>query len=567
MKRIFSSVAAFIMCFCMVAAICPAAFAEDGSGVTISFNSNGGSEVASITQEPGTVVAAPAAPTKQGYDFMYWSLNGSYYPFTVMPESSIELTANWAPGSMTPFLVNVYEMNTSGEYVLNASTDCTGVTDSYMNLSSAAMAPPGFYIDEDRCFLEGTISPNGDTVFEIYHGRSKYDVTFSAAGGYFNNDTTATADIVNADLYYDTAITAPTVARDNFIFAGWSLDGEKYEVGNVPNDDIVLTAIWVVPHTVSFCDMFGNVINEQTIAVGAEAVIPTPAAVVGYRFSHWDIDVNADIYKNSEDDVSATGVYVIDSNNKYTVTVNGVNTSYTQYKTATASTDWYKNGELFSYWVDGDGNIVSYFRTYKFIVHTNIELTAVYGIEVTDQERAATRITFSEYNEDYGYLSVFAERSMSADFTVMQHGILLTDDATLGGNSAGFVFSGGVTPQGALKTTASSTGLTGMYVLTFDRLDTLGATIYARSYAKVIYDEKLYYVYGDIEQINNPLSQAPGSQGVEEIEMQGSTELDVEPTVEDEPTAEKTLFEKLLDIIMKIITKMRDLLTEVKVSE
>ena len=60
---------------------------------TISFNSDGGSAVSSITQDYGTAVTAPAAPTKLGYAFAGWSPT---VPET-MPAESIELTAQWTP--------------------------------------------------------------------------------------------------------------------------------------------------------------------------------------------------------------------------------------------------------------------------------------------------------------------------------------------------------------------------------------------------------------------------------------------------------------------------------------
>jgi len=55
---------------------------------TISFNSNGGSLVSSITQAYGTTLTPPAAPTKTGHSFGGWyteaALN-NLYEFTTMP--------------------------------------------------------------------------------------------------------------------------------------------------------------------------------------------------------------------------------------------------------------------------------------------------------------------------------------------------------------------------------------------------------------------------------------------------------------------------------------------------
>ncbi len=58
---------------------------------TITFNTNGGSDIASITQDYGTAIVAPANPTKSGYTFTGWD---KAVPST-MPAENITLTATW----------------------------------------------------------------------------------------------------------------------------------------------------------------------------------------------------------------------------------------------------------------------------------------------------------------------------------------------------------------------------------------------------------------------------------------------------------------------------------------
>ena len=58
---------------------------------TISFNSNGGSEVSSITQDYNSAVIAPADPTREGYTFAGWS---PAVPST-MPAENTECVAQW----------------------------------------------------------------------------------------------------------------------------------------------------------------------------------------------------------------------------------------------------------------------------------------------------------------------------------------------------------------------------------------------------------------------------------------------------------------------------------------
>ena len=58
---------------------------------TITFDTNGGSEIAPITQDYGTAITAPANPTREGYTFIGWDTE---IP-TTMPAENITLKARW----------------------------------------------------------------------------------------------------------------------------------------------------------------------------------------------------------------------------------------------------------------------------------------------------------------------------------------------------------------------------------------------------------------------------------------------------------------------------------------
>ena len=63
----------------------------DTNKYTITFDTNGGSEIAPVTQDYGTNITAPANPTREGYTFLSWDRE---IP-TTMPAENITLKAKW----------------------------------------------------------------------------------------------------------------------------------------------------------------------------------------------------------------------------------------------------------------------------------------------------------------------------------------------------------------------------------------------------------------------------------------------------------------------------------------
>ncbi|WP_300410833.1 cell wall-binding repeat-containing protein, partial [Lagierella sp.] len=64
--------------------------------VTVTFDTNGGSEIAPIKVQKGKTVAKPEDPTKEGLKFARWELDGKEYDFNTPVEENITLKAVWS---------------------------------------------------------------------------------------------------------------------------------------------------------------------------------------------------------------------------------------------------------------------------------------------------------------------------------------------------------------------------------------------------------------------------------------------------------------------------------------
>lgn len=74
------------------------------TNITVTFDSDGGSAVASQTIQSGTIPTRPTNPTKTNYTFDYWMLNGAQYNFDTALNANTTLTAHWTyvPPAPTP---------------------------------------------------------------------------------------------------------------------------------------------------------------------------------------------------------------------------------------------------------------------------------------------------------------------------------------------------------------------------------------------------------------------------------------------------------------------------------
>jgi len=68
---------------------------QDVKSYTVTFDAKGGSSVKSQTVKEGNKVSKPSNPTRSGYTFEGWTLNGNSYNFNTKVTKNITLVASW----------------------------------------------------------------------------------------------------------------------------------------------------------------------------------------------------------------------------------------------------------------------------------------------------------------------------------------------------------------------------------------------------------------------------------------------------------------------------------------
>ena len=261
---------------------------------TITFDTAGGSDVAPITQDYGTAVTAPAAPTKAGYTFAGWDKE---VPAT-MPAENVTITAKWT--------VNQYTItfNTDG------GSEVAPITQDYGTAVTAPAAPTktGYTFAGWDKEVPATMPAENVTITAKWT-INQYTITFNTDGG------SAVAPIKQD---YDTTVTLPAApAKEGSTFTGWQrADGTVLAAGNtfaMPAENETVTALWDV-NVYTLTWVVDDAETPVEYAYGADVETLADPTKTGYTFTGWDTEVPATMPAK---DLTITAQFKI---NQYTIT-------------------------------------------------------------------------------------------------------------------------------------------------------------------------------------------------------------------------------------------------------
>ncbi|RGG88680.1 hypothetical protein DWW75_03805 [Ruminococcus sp. AF17-11] len=232
---------------------------------TITFDTNGGSEIAPITQDYGTEITAPADPTRKGYTFKGWDKE---IPET-MPAGNITVKAQWE--------INQYTIT----FDTNGGSEITPITQDYGTEITAPDNPTrkGYTFKGWDKEIPETMPAENITVkaqWEI----NQYTITFDTNGG---------SEIAPITQDYGTKITAPNnPTRKGYTFKGW----DKEIPETMPAENITVKAQWGInQYTITFDTNGGSEIAPITQDYGTEITAPADPTRKGYTFKGWDKEI------------------------------------------------------------------------------------------------------------------------------------------------------------------------------------------------------------------------------------------------------------------------------------
>ena len=265
--------------------------------VTFEYDNESPSTTKTITH--GNTVTKPADPTKEGYVFADWTLEGSSYDFNTTVIESITLTANWTPISyQVQFNGNG---STSGEM-----SNQTFTYDKAQNLTANAFVKTGYTfagwsdsntgskIYDDRASVDNLTTTNNGTVtlYAVWTPKS-YTITYDA--------NTGSGSIKTQTATYGSSIilgNGSELSRTGYKLIKWNTqadgNGTDYELNktfqwNIDND-LNLYAVWeIITYNITYelNEGTNNSGNPASYTVNTETITLKDPVRVGYTFIGW----------------------------------------------------------------------------------------------------------------------------------------------------------------------------------------------------------------------------------------------------------------------------------------
>ena len=262
------------------------------NGYSISFNTNGGTPVNTISALYGAEIAKPQDPTRTGYNFVAWyTKDGTstgdwgeeYGAFTTMPSKDIVLYAKW---EIKKFVVT---FNTNG-----------GSSVSSLEKDYATELVLPLPVKEGHNFLGWATTQDGEVVYDVddYYVFLKsetlhavweineYTIDFNTNGG--TNISSITKE------FRENVLQPNDPTKVGHTFLGWYSDKactQVYIFSTMPSSNTTVYARWSInKYTVDFVENGGSTVEDITQDYATEVVEPADPTRTGHTFTGWYLD-------------------------------------------------------------------------------------------------------------------------------------------------------------------------------------------------------------------------------------------------------------------------------------
>ncbi len=262
------------------------------NNIEVSFDSLGGTKVETIKVKKDSTIAKPEDPTKKGYTFISWMLDGEEFDFSTKITKNIKLTAKW-------------KEDTSVTYTIKFDSNGGNKIDS-IEVKSGKITSLPIPEREGYTFVgwfNGTKEiENGDTISKDITLKAKWKKLADASKKEFivTFDTDGGSKVSKQTISENGKVKKPAnPTKNGYTFISWTLNSKTYNFNQKVTSNITLKATWkknateVIEekeYTISFDTDGGSTVNSQRIKENSKVTKPSDPTKDKYKFLGWYLD-------------------------------------------------------------------------------------------------------------------------------------------------------------------------------------------------------------------------------------------------------------------------------------
>ena len=353
---------------------------------TVSFHSNGGNSVDSMSADYSTKITSPSDPTQVGYTFEGWYKDSNLTtPWSFDNDSVTEDTTLYAKWKVNSY--NVTFDTNGGDSIGSKSTEYNTTITSPTEPTKTGYTFEGWYKDKNLTipWSFDNDSVTEDTTLYAKWKVSNYDVSFNTDGG---------SSVLSIKTNYNTTISTPEEpTKTGYTFVGWYKDSELTEAWNFTTDKVTqnttLYGKWTIKNfTIMFDTNGGSTVEGTNANYNTKITSPNNPTKDGYTFEGWYKDSNLSTPWSFENDPikEDTTLYAKWSKQNYTVQFNtyggsSIQAGHVEYgEKVTKPSDPTKEGYNFLGWYT-EPNLLTLFD-FEQAIKNDTTLNAKWGVNL-----------------------------------------------------------------------------------------------------------------------------------------------------------------------------------------
>ena len=237
---------------------------------SVSFNSNGGTNVGTQSIVSGGKASRPTDPRRTGYTFIGWYLGNEVYDFDTPVVQPLTLQARWQPNVNT---IN-FDLNGGIGEAEPQEVESGKMVTKPNDPTNENYAFAGWYLNNSQYYF-------GSVVTSSFTLQAKWGYVVTYDYGFDNQSETEV--VVDGECAY-----YMWPDRDGYELVGWNLNGSEYDFDTPVTEDITLVAQWEPWHyEVYFDSGEGSWVDTQYVAFGNTADVPDDPTLDGYKCIGW----------------------------------------------------------------------------------------------------------------------------------------------------------------------------------------------------------------------------------------------------------------------------------------